>query len=263
MPEPSAPVESLVRGLKILETFGRRGYTLSLAEISQELGLAKSTTYRLVSTLAAQGYIMQPLKGGPYSLGPAVLRLGHAVLDGLAVREAALPYLEALFQEVDGNVNLCVLGQAEVIYVARFRQRDVLSLNLAVGSRLPVHNSSPGRALAAFLPEAERRALVKRLKAQAQVKAWLRDRGADLKAMLIEVRRRGYAVNDGDYLPELFALAAPVFDRQGRAQAAVSVATLKHGLDGRELESRLAGPVLRCAWGISAVLGHRGRGLPA
>lgn len=191
-----------------------------------------------------------------------MLGLGYAVLDGLAVREAALPYLEALFQEVDGNVNLCVLGQAEVIYVARFRQRDVLSLNLAVGSRLPVHNSSPGRVLAAFLPEGQRRALVRRLAAQAPVKAWLRDKGVDLQELLAQVRGRGYAVNDGDYLPELFALAAPVFDHQGLAWAAVSVATLKHGQDGAELQARLAGPVLRCARGISSVLGYRQDGPP-
>lgn len=258
MASEDAPVSALVRGLKILETFGRRGYSLSLAELAQELALPKSTVYRLLATLAGLGYVIQPVKGGPYSLAPAVLGLGYAVLDGLAVREAALPYLEALFQEVDGNVNLCVLGHAEVIYVARLRQRDVLSLNLGVGSRLPVHNSSPGRVLAAFLPESERRALVRRLKAQAPVRAWLKERGADLGRLLEEVRERGWAVNDGEYLPELFALAAPVFDRRGSVPAAVSVATLKHGRPGAELRGLLLEPVLRCARGVSAALGHRG-----
>ncbi len=265
MAREEQPVTALVRGLSILETFGRRGFSLTLAEVAQELGLPKSTVFRLLSTLAGLGYVVQTVKGGAYTLGPAVLGLGHAVLDGLDLREAAQPYLEALFQEVEGNVNLSLLepGGLEVIYVARLRKREVLSLNLNVGSRLPVHSSSPGRVLAAHLPSAERQALLARVAADPQAGAWLRERGVELAEVLEQVRADGYAVVDGEYMPELFALAAPVWDQDGRAVAAVSMAMVKHGENGQQLLERLRAPVLTCAARVSALMGHPGQPGPA
>jgi IclR family pca regulon transcriptional regulator len=252
-------VTALARGLQVLEAFGRRGFSLPLADLASELKLPKSTVYRLLGTLMGRGYVQQPVKGGAYCLGPAVLDLGFSVLDGLEVREAAQPFLEALYQEVEANVNLCILekGGLEVMYVARYRRQEVLSLNLNVGSRLPAYNSSPGRVLVANLPDYERRQVLTRLMADPQAAQWLRSRQVDLPAALDEVRAQGYAVNDGDYLPELFAMAAPVWDQAGRVPAAVSVALLKHRQDGRALFQRLRGPVLACARRLSAVMSRR------
>jgi IclR family pca regulon transcriptional regulator len=259
MAREEPPVAALARGLQVLEAFGRRGFSLPLADLAAEIKLPKSTVYRLLSTLMNRGYVQQPVKGGAYCLGPAVLDLGFAVLDGLEVREAAQPFLEALFQEVEANVNLSVLekGGLEVMYVARYRRQEVLSLNLNVGSRLPAYNSSPGRVLLANLPPDERRQALTRLLADPQAALWLRQRQVDLGAALEEVRTQGFAVNDGDYLPELFAMAAPVWDQEGRVAAAVSVALLKHRQDGRALFQRLRGPVLTCARRLSAVMGRR------
>lgn len=266
MPPPETPVTSLDRGLQVLEAFGRLGFSLTLADLAAELGLPKPTVHRLLGTLLGRGYVLQPVKGGAYCLGPAVLGLGFATLDGLEVREAAKPFLEALFQEVEANVNLSVLepGGLEVMYVARHRRQEVLSLNLNVGSRLPSYSSSPGRVLLANLPAAQRRQALARLQTDPQASAWLKARRVDLEAALEQVRAQGYAVNDGEYLPELFAMAAPVWDHQKRAVAAVSVALLKRQQDGRLLEERLRPPLLNCVQGLSALLGHRpGRRPPA
>lgn len=260
MPREEHPVTALVRGLQILETFGRLGYTLTLAEVAQDLRLPKSTAFRLLSTLASLGYVVQPVKGGPYSLGPAVLGLGFAVLDGLEVVEAAQPHLEALFNQVEGNVNLSVLdaGGMEIMYVARFHRGDVLSLNLNLGRRVPVYSSSAGRVLTANLPEEERQALLRRLTANPVAGGWLKTRKVNLKAIWEQARRQGYAVVDGDYLPELVAFAAPVRGRQGKVEAAVSVALLKRGELAEKFQDRVLPPLLECAGRISAVLGGRG-----
>ncbi|MBI5524472.1 MAG: IclR family transcriptional regulator [Desulfarculus sp.] len=261
MPRPEPPVNALDRGLQVLEAFGRRGFSLSLAGLAAELKLPKPTLHRLLSTLMARGYVLQSVKGGAYCLGPAVLDLGFAMLDGLEVREAALPFLEALFQEVEANVNLSVLepGGLEVMYVARLRRQEVLSLNLNVGSRLPSYSSSPGRVLLANLPGPQRRQALAGILADPQAAAWLEGRRVDLAAVLDQVAEQGYAVNDGEYLPELFAMAAPVWDQERRAVAAVSVALLKRRQEGRLLEERLLGPLLACTRGLSALLGHRPR----
>ena len=260
MPRQENPVTALVRGLNIMETFGQRGFTLSLAEVAQDLKLPKSTAFRLLNTLVSLGYVVQPIKGGPYSLGPAALRLGYAVLDGLEVREAALPHLEALFVQVGGHVNLNILdqGRQEIISVARFSQREILSLNLHVGSRLPVYNSTSGRVLTAFLPEDQRHDMLERLMANPGAKNWLESRSVDLTEVWAQTRAQGYAVVDGEYLPELFAVGAPVSSGDGRVEAAVSVALLRRGSSRQELLGRVLEPLLTFTGRISAVLGrHR------
>ncbi|MFH1060616.1 MAG: IclR family transcriptional regulator [Pseudomonadota bacterium] len=257
------PVTALVRGLQILETFGRRGYTLTLAEVAQQLKLPKSTAFRLLSTLVSMDYVVQPVKGGPYSLGPAVLGLGFAVLDGLEVVEAAQPHLEALFKQVEGSVNLSVLdaGGTEIMYIARFHRSDVLSLNLNLGRRVPVYSSSAGRVLCANLGDAERQALLRRLTADPVAGPWLAARGMDLKVVWETARRDGYASVDGDYLPELAAFAAPIRGRGDRVEAAVSVAILKRGESIDAFKDRVLPALLACTGRISAVLG--GKGAPA
>lgn len=257
MSRDTQPVAALARGLAILEVFGRKGFSLHLADVAQEMGLAKSTAYRLLATLVSLGYLDQPVKGGLYNLGPRVLALGYAALESLDVREAAQPYLDALFEQANQNVNLSILDNDAVIYVGRRRQADVLSLNLHVGSRLPLHSSSPGRVLMAFLPDEERADLVRRVRDDPQAGAWLAERGFDLAAHLELVREQGYAVNDGEYLPELFALAAPVLGKDGRAQAALSLACLKHGLTADELVRRYLPPLMENASKVSALLGWR------
>lgn len=259
MPRDEQPVTALVRGLKVLEAFGRRGYSLTLAEVAQEIGLPKSTTYRLLGTLSKLGYVQQPVKGGAYCLGAAVLGLGFAMLDGLEVREASLPWLEGLFQQVEGSVNLSVLDRQhqEVIYLARLYRPEVLSPNLSVGSRLPVYSTSPGWALAAHLPAKARRALASRLQADPVAVQWLVQRGLELEGLWERIREDGFAMNDGEYLPELFAMAAPVRDGHGKAVAAISVTQLRGRKDTQALCQGLKGPLLDCAERISAVLGHR------
>jgi IclR family pca regulon transcriptional regulator len=259
MPRQENPVTALVRGLKIMETFGQRGFTLSLAEVAQDLKLPKSTAFRLLNTLVSLGYVVQPLKGGPYSLGPAALRLGYAVLDGLEVREAAMPHLEALFVQVGGHVNLNILdqGRLEIISVARFSQREILSLNLSVGSRLPVYNSTSGRVLTAFLPDQQRHEVLQRLLVDPAAKAWLESRAVKLAEVWDQAREQGYAVVDGEYLPELFAVGAPVVAGDGQVEAAVSVALLRRGQGRQELLDRVLEPLLTCTSRISAVLGRQ------
>lgn len=256
-------VAALARGLAVLEAFGRRGFSLSLAEVAQEIGLAKSTTFRLLATLVSLGYLDQPVKGGPYNLGPRVLALGYAALDSLDVREAAGPYLDALHNDLGQNVNLSILDNDAIIYVARRRRADVLSLNLHVGSRLPLHNSSPGRVLLAFLPPEERRVQAARLAADPVAGPWLAERGLDPEEMLEGVSRQGYAVNDGEYLPELFALAVPIRGRDGRALAAFSLAMLKHGKQANELVRENLPALALQAGRVSALMGWRAPGAAA
>ncbi len=254
---PDGQVNSLARGLAILEVFGREGYGLSLADVALAMNLPKSTTHRLLSTLTGLGYLDQPRRGGRYYLAPPILGLGYAMLKSLKVREAALPHLAALFENLGENVNLSVLGRDEIIYVVRFEKRAVLALNLQVGSRLPIYNSSPGRVLAAFLPDEEREAMIQRLNRDPECAAWLVAHGEDLRRLLDETRARGWAYNDGDYLGELFALAAPVLGENGQVLAAVNVPILKAGRRAEELIGRVKEPALACAARISAVMGYR------
>ena len=170
-----------------------------------------------------------------------------------------MPHLEALFVKVGGHINLNILdqGRLEIISVARFSQREILSLNLNVGSRLPVYNSTTGRVLTAFLPEEQRREVLARLLADPMAKSWLEERDLDLDRIWDQVREQGYAVVDGEYLPEMVAVGAPVVAGDGKVEAAVSVALLRRGQSRQEFLDRVLEPLLTCSGRISSVLGRQ------
>ena len=143
-------VNSLARGLDILAVFPQKNRALSLAEISQMLGLNKSTVFRLLATLQTLGYVHKDEYTKRYRPTPRVLDLGCAALDGMALRRIALPHMQALSQKHNESVSLAVLVGHEILYLERIETTQLLNITLAVGSRLPAYCTSMGKALLAY-----------------------------------------------------------------------------------------------------------------
>ncbi|MEW5959061.1 MAG: IclR family transcriptional regulator, partial [Chloroflexota bacterium] len=148
-------VESLARGLAILSSFSAEKQALSLTEISQRLQLNKTSTYRLLSTLEALGYLQRDHQTKLYRPALEVLRLGFVVLSGLEVRQVAAPYLRQLVDEIQETVNLAVLDKHEVVYIDRVGSKHMLNIYRPIGSRLPAYCTSTGKSLLAYLPPDE------------------------------------------------------------------------------------------------------------
>jgi IclR family pca regulon transcriptional regulator len=249
-------IASLANGMAVLEALAAGGTTTPLASITRSVGRSKPTTWRLVHTLVKLGYVRQdPLKR-EFALTPRVLALG-ASFDGVDLKDLAGEFLRRLSAQIGETANMAVLDGDRLIYIERVKTSQLVNINLQVGSRLPLYNTSMGRVLLAFMPEAELRQCLVRLTADPEAKKYTRSGCARLLDLLAETRRRGYALNDEELVLGLRSVAAPVWDSTGRAIAAINIAVPSVRVSLRQLRVRHVPALLATAHEISAALGYQ------
>jgi IclR family pca regulon transcriptional regulator len=255
-------IEALARGLEVLSLFSAERPTLSLGAIVAELGMTKSTAFRVVATLESLGYLEQEPGAHRYRPGLAVLQLGFAALSGLEVRQVARPHLEQLAQRLDETASLAVLDRdgRDIIYVDRVRNRAIVGVVLGVGSRVPAHAASLGKVLLADRSPAELEEWLAAGAPRPFTERTLTGREA-LLAELAAVRERGFATSDQELAAGLRGAAAPIRDSSGRAVAAVSVSGPSASLSLERLERDVAPAVVETARRISRALGYAGGAL--
>lgn len=209
-------VESLARGLTVLTAFGEDRAELTLTEVAQATGLARATARRALITYEHLG-LVTPSGDRRFALTPRVLSLGFPPLSRTTLPALALPHLTALAARIHEPASLAILVGDDVQYTARVATSRVMSVNIAVGTRLPAYATALGRVLLADAPprEHELRALTPRT---------LTDPAA-LAAALETVRTQGYALVDEELEAGLRSIAVPVRDRTGRVVAALNTAT--------------------------------------
>jgi DNA-binding IclR family transcriptional regulator len=252
-------VPGLERGLNILLLFSRARRAISPPDMARELGIPRSTVFRLVQTLEEKGFLQRAETGRDYALGPAVLSLGFEYLGSLDLVELANPVLARLRDATGCSAHLAIRRGTDVIYLARHASRSAISSSVSVGTALPAHATIMGRVLLADLPDGELRALY-----AGQALGRFSDQTptslAGLRALLADDRRRGHAIGTAFFERGVTAVAAPVRDHSSRAVAAINVTTLDAALDARRLAGEIKDRVCEAAAAISALLGAPGRG---
>ncbi len=252
---PHIILESLARGLAVLSCFSSDRPALSLTDISQHLNIHKTTALRILSTLEALGYVKRDPQTKLYRPSLAVFKLGFVVLDSLEVRQLAAPYLKKLANTTDETVNLVALDNAEAVYIDRVASTHAVAAHRAIGTRLPVYCTSTGKALLAFLPADELAAVLEKI-------VWTKFTDTTLttpEALLTElalVRQQGFATSNGEMIPELRAVAAPIYDSSGQVTAAVNISAPSHRVTFDDLVTRLAPLAVDTARQISEALGY-------
>jgi IclR family pca regulon transcriptional regulator len=249
-------LKSLARGLSVLHCFTPEQPSLPLKDIAELLDIPKGSAFRITSTLQRLGYLHQDPASKQYRLGVAVLGLGQTCLAGLVWPDVALPYLEELAQETRQSASMAILDETSIIYVARASTRRVMSSNLHVGSHLPIHCTSMGKALLAHLGEPERTALLDGLELTSYTQHTITD-AARLESELESIRLRGYAISDQELELTLCSAAAPVRNGAGQVVAAINVSMLATQVTRDDLEATIAPRLLDTARAISNALGFR------
>ena len=211
---------SLARGLAVIRAFGDAPGPRTIAQISQQTGIPRAAVRRCLHTLRQLGYVDAELNN--FSLRPKILALGYSYLSSTPLTLAAQPCLDGISKALGESSSLAVLEEDQVLYVARAATSRVMSVSLGAGSRLPAYCSSLGRVLLAHLPEAELDAYLARTPLLARTERTVTD-PARLRALLAEVRRDGYAVNDEELELGLRSIAVPVRAPGGRVLAALNV----------------------------------------
>lgn len=223
-PAPRNPdhVQSLTRGLSVIRAFDGEHPVLSLSEVAERCGLTRAAARRFLLTLVDAGYVHQ--QGRAFSLRPRILELGFSYLSGLDFLDVARPQLEALSHALDESASISVLDDREIVYVARFSNRRIMSVSIAVGTRFPAHATSMGRVLLAALPDDELDEQLAHAEAQPPSDRAPLD-GPALRAAIEHARRDGYVIVDQELEHGLRSVAVPIRDDTGAVVAAMNVAT--------------------------------------
>lgn len=216
----SEHVQSLERGLAVIKTFSRVRHPLTLTEVAERAGLAKAVARRLLMTLEHLGYVGRD--GRNFSLLPKALELGYSYLSSLPLNEVLNPRLSALASRFEEAASAAVLDGDRSVYIARVTSGRVVTIGLAVGDRLPAYATSVGQVLLADLPDDELDHYLDTSVRKRMTDRTLVDRD-ELRERLMLVRKRGWALVDGELEAGVCAVAAPVRGADGRAVAAVKV----------------------------------------
>ena len=260
------------RGLAVLQLLAARPAPVSASAIARDLGLPRSTTYELLTELAAAGFAVHLPGERRWGLGLSAFEIGSAYLRGEPLERIGRPVIARLSAATSTTAHLGVLHGAETLYLGKERRSEgLLTLMTEVGVRLPAALTATGLSILAHLPADQVRVVF-----PDPASFVLRTgRGPDtlpaLRRDLTTVRRRGWAVEDGRVSSGTASVAAAVFDHNGRPIAAVGV-TFGHRCPdsvGRDANRRLdahgcgsefaerAEPVRRSARELTAAIGGR------
>jgi IclR family transcriptional regulator, pca regulon regulatory protein len=247
-------VQSLARGLDVLRTFDAEHPALTLAEVARRAGLTRATARRLLLTFQTLDYMSSD--GKLFELTPRVLDLGYAYVSSLQLPEIAQPYMESLSELLNESVSAAVLDGHDIVYVARVPTKHVMSISLGLGSRLPAAVTSMGRVLLAGLSQ-------DRLESFLASATWAPRTGRtirypdELRHVVGECRRVGFAVVDEELEDNVRSVAAPLTDSRGRVVAALNVGTSAARVSLADLHERVVPELLASARTISARLARR------
>ena len=212
-------VQSVDRALTILEILARSS-ECGVTEIATALAVHKSTAFRLVATLEQHGLVEQVEGRGKYRLGIGLLRLAGATSARLDVVQEARPLCKQLAAQTGETVNLATLSGNSALYLDQVAGSSALQSHNWVGQHIPLHATSNGKVLMAWLDDAALGDLLGRLPAYTEATVTSK---ALLRKQLAGVRADGYAVAVDELEIGLSAIAAPVHNAHGDVVCSISV----------------------------------------
>jgi IclR family KDG regulon transcriptional repressor len=247
-------LSSVTTAMKLLKTFSEGEAELGVTTLARRLGVAKSTVYRLATTLVAEGMLEQNRENEKYRLGIALFGLGALVRQRMNVSNEARPHIFALREATNETVRLAVLDGSEILFVYDLESTQAIRMRANLGDRKPAFCSSEGRAMLAFQDEAMIEAILGGNLVRRTAKT--ETDPATLRKALARVRKSGYAQEDEQCEAGMRSLAAPIRDAEGRVVAAVGVAGPRQRLTEDVLET-FAPQVIETARAVSSRLGYR------
>jgi DNA-binding IclR family transcriptional regulator len=251
--EPAADdnLKSLVKVMRVLDCFSTINRSLSLTELCAATGYPRSTTHRLVSSMRDVGLLDQERQRDRYRLGLKLFELGNVVLANMDLHREARRHVEALSQISGQVVHLALFDGRQAIVIHRATATPEGGTPLTLIEAAPVHCTSVGKAVLAFQPPEVVDGVI-----DAGLKRFTDKtitNGKKLRAELAQIKKRGYAVDDGEHQPGLRCIGAPIHDSAGRVIAGISISGPAWKIPVTEIES-LSKIVIHHAAQISANL---------
>jgi len=246
--------QSLERGLRVIEATASMGGSATLAQITRKTALPRSTAHHLLRALVEFGYLVQDGEAQPYRLAPKLFRLTGRSWSQEQMAEVCRPFLEELSRRTGEGTSLAVLRGGIVRIVAKSDPADPVRVVQEVGTARPIYCTAVGKALAAWLPDAELEELIARTPFEQKTSRTITTAAA-LRHELTRIRSAGFATDNEEHLPGIRCIAAPVRDHSGDVRAALCIVGPKSRLPQRRLLD-MRKPLADVAARLSARLGY-------
>jgi IclR family pca regulon transcriptional regulator len=247
-------VNSLFKGLRVLEVFSAERSEMTLSEVAAAAELDPGTTFRMLNTLVMLGYVDRVPESRRFRLTLKVVDLGMHAIGRSDLREIARPILRSLVGEVSEAASLGVLEGGDVLYIERVRAGVTrMGVDIRIGTTIPAAHSMIGHAILAYLSSRD----VARVAATPPRPGEFSSEPlakAELERTLAEVRGNGFALSDSYFGSGLRVLAVPVLDIDGYPVAAVSVAAPMVRASLKDFRTRALTPVRVAAAAIGKAI---------
>ena len=246
---------AVARTIGVLDLISSRRDLTSARQIAGELGLPKSSAYRILQSLQQTGAIEYEAESGSFRLGPSIARIGIQALGGLGVRQLARRFLEDLVDSTNETASLSVRFGDTRTYVDVVESPNILSARPPIGRPLPLLVGAPGRALSFPLADEEIHELLER----TSLSSYTTNTPVSPEEVwegIEEARARGYAVARDEVISGLATISAPVLADDESVAGAISVAGPSTRLSAEQLTD-LAEPLWAATKAMAAELSDR------
>lgn len=210
-----------LRLLLVLEAMADAGVPVTPTEVNQKLGLPKPTIHRLFTTLETEGFIQREIDGRGYSPGRRMRRMSTGILSSLRIRTARVAILAKLAEDIGETSNIAIPDRDVMVYLDRVETKWPLRIQLPVGTRVPFYCTASGKMYLSGLDRRHLRNYALSAQLDPRTDRTITDPDA-LIAETMEVRERGYATDNEEFMEDMIAVAVPILDGNGRLVSTLS-----------------------------------------
>ncbi len=217
-----SPNSTLLRGLAIMNAVANSPRPLSIADLVNELGLAKPTVHRIASQLEDENYLQRNPSDKRFVIGNKLKEFSTNILSNSTLGAPRRAILEALSNEIGETCNCTMLDGNRTVYFDRVECNWPIKINLHPGSRLPLHATASGKLFLAYMKKGDRNRILDAAPLSACTEDTITS-SEELKTQLTSIKKQGIAFDHEEFIDGMIAIAVPVFDNKNRICFTVAV----------------------------------------
>ena len=249
-------INSILRASNILRSLSGEKTHLKISEMARQLGLDRSTTYRILLSLEECRLVEKDKKTGEYSLGLAAFEIGNAYLRRMDFIKTSKPIMTELALKIQETVHLAVLSDTEIFYVDKVDSPRTVGVISKIGQRGPVYCTALGKVLLAYQPEEEQSRIIRKIKLVPFTPKTITSKQKLLEE-LKAIRRQGYALDHREIEEDVECIGGPIRDHLGNVIAALSISGPQRKINTLG-EKQFVCSVVEATALISSKLGYAG-----
>jgi DNA-binding IclR family transcriptional regulator len=246
-------IQSLDRGLKILEILGKSNKPLSLNEISEHFDIDRSSIFRLLGTLIANNFVHQDQETKKYILGFKIMELSGAFGEQTNIEQSLRPVLKSVCEKTHQNSHMALLDGNEVVFIAVEQPKQNLSMHISVGMREPAHATALGKVLLAYKNKQELQLILRALNLKKYTQNTITSTSEYVKH-LETIRKNNFALDNEEYRDGVMCIAAPVFNHKGTVEYSIGISGAKEQISRKHKE--FANIIIDASRKMSQLLGY-------